>query len=248
MKDAILETLDYSQKLIISPDIDGFSCAKMLADYNDSQVVGLYDKNILVLAEHINPIECLFVDCDMNAPFVSIGNHMRLSDDNMSIISFNPNTYYDVKQYTSKFPYATAFLIAHALEVETTHTTKIRMSYADSTYKNAKKYESNMRAWSEKMWDENVKFVLDEHNYLDIDRLSLEYPKQAFVSRRVNPQTYIDKISEELSNWAIPSLPLVNYQKFDTGLVDKTTVKRYMDDIISYAEIYTNEFSVTYRK
>ena len=48
MKSAILETINYSKQLIISPDIDGFMSAKLINRYNDAIVVGTYDKNILI--------------------------------------------------------------------------------------------------------------------------------------------------------------------------------------------------------
>jgi len=89
MKTAILETLEYSKNLIISPDMDGFMTAKLLERFNGSKIVGSYDKNILCLADGINAEDCLFVDCDMNRQeFVSLGNHMRLLEDNMSVESF----------------------------------------------------------------------------------------------------------------------------------------------------------------
>lgn len=248
MKSAIKETLDYSKQIIVSPDIDGLTCAKLLQDHMGKIVVGTYDKNILMLADNIDPTECLFVDCDMQTPFVSIGNHMRMLDDNMAVQSFNPNVFYQNKVYTEKFPYSTAFLIGHALEVETTLQTKIRMSYADSTYKNNIKYNDNMQAWSGRMWDENVAFVLDKSNYLDIDKMNLEYPKQSFVTRRAKPEVYRDMIEEEFRKWQIDFVPFKLYEKYPTGMMDKNTVKRYMDDIISYAEIFSNEYSVTFHE
>ena len=97
MKTQILETLEYSKNLIISPDMDGFMTAKLLERFNGSKIVGSYDKNILCLADGINAEECLFVDCDMNRQeFVSLGNHMRLLDDNMSVESFNTNLHFGV--------------------------------------------------------------------------------------------------------------------------------------------------------
>ena len=252
MKSSIYETLHYSKNIIVSPDIDGFTCAKIMHEHLGSTVVGTYDKNILTIADGIDPVDCLFVDCDMNAPFVSIGNHMRQQDDNMHEKSFNPNTHYQVERYGDKFPYSTAFLIAFAIEEPTTLSTKICMSYADSTYKNAIKYYDNMHAWSTRLChngvlDENVEYVLDHANYLDIDQMAIEYPRQGFVSRRKTPTNYIKDMEFYLTKWQIPFLPLGNYHKFETGFVDKNTVKRYMDDIISYAEVYTNEFSVTYK-
>ena len=113
MKTEILNTLEHSQNLIISPDMDGFMTAKLLERFNGSQIVGSYDKNILCLADDIDPSQCLFVDCDMNRQeYVSLGNHMRLLEDGMSVESFNPNVHFGVTTYSDKFPFATAFLIS----------------------------------------------------------------------------------------------------------------------------------------
>ena len=43
MKTAILETLEYSKNLIISPDMDGFMTAKLLERFNGSKIVGSYE-------------------------------------------------------------------------------------------------------------------------------------------------------------------------------------------------------------
>jgi hypothetical protein len=40
---------------------------------------------------------------------------------------------------------------------------------------------------------------------------------------------------------------LTTIKKYKTGLVDKNTAIRYNKDIISYAEIYGGEYSVTYK-
>ncbi len=134
MKTAILETLEHSKNLIISPDMDGFMTAKLLERFNGSQIVGSYDKNLLCLADGIDPEECLFLDCDMNREeFVSLGNHMRLLKDGMSSKSFNPNVHFGVSTYSDKFPFATAFLISFATEVQTSNTDLIRMAFADSS-------------------------------------------------------------------------------------------------------------------
>ena len=162
IKSKILDTLSYSKQLIISPDVDGFMTAKLINRYNGSVVVGGYDKNILTLAEGINPEECLFVDCDMNRPeFVSIGNHMRMLSDNISSKSFNPNVHFEVKTYTDKFPYATCFLITFATELETSDLDKNRMAYADSTYKNLEKYGRNMRNWATRIYHNEVERILN---------------------------------------------------------------------------------------
>ena len=104
MKTAIINTLQHSTNLIISPDADGILSAEFLNRHNGSKVVGTYDKNILCLADDIDPSECLFVDCDMNtSEFASIGNHMRLMEDNICIESFNPNVHFSTKKYKRRY-------------------------------------------------------------------------------------------------------------------------------------------------
>jgi len=244
MKKAILKTLSHSLDLIISPDIDGLTSAALLADFNGSRIVGTYDKNVMALMDGIDPKECLFVDCDMNRPeFVSIGNHMRLSQgDNMSSKSFNPNVFYSVNKYNEKYPFATAFLISFAIGVPTSHQTKLTMAYADSTYKNLVNYGVNMNNWYKRMKHDELDFVFDlsEENVIELLQLEEEFPKQGFVSRRLGESKYLKAMSDVLD------IELTQYRKFVPGKVDKNTLIRYNRDIISYAEIYGGEYAVTY--
>ena len=253
MKQEILDTISYSKNIIVSPDVDGFTSAKLLWMYNGAAVVGTYDKNLLLLADDIDPKDCLFVDCDMNSPdYVSIGNHMRLMEDNISVESFNPNTHYKVKQYNEKFPFATCFLLAFALEVPTTLDDNISMAYADSTYKNKVNYAENMQHWSTLLDCPQTQFVMNNnvHNLVE-KRMSHMDGKQGFVSRRLGKDKYIDQMNQvvyDQGSWsfAFPS-KLTRGYKYQTGLIDKTTLIRYNKDIISYAEVYGGEYSVTYK-
>ncbi len=249
MKDKILETLSYSKNIIISPDMDGFMSAQLLNRYNGAVVVGAYDKNLLTLADGINPEECLFVDCDMNrSNFVSIGNHMRLLSDNMSDKSFNPNVHFEVTTYTDKFPYATCFLVTFATEVLTSDNDKNRMAYADSTYKNLVFYGRNMRQWSTRMFHEEVDRVLRPTYSDNMERrlIEKEYPNQSFTSKRYGKARYMQTLNDAFISQGIEHLPLTKGIKYLSGKVDKNTVVRYNKDIISYAEIYSGEYSVTY--
>lgn len=252
MKQEILDTLAYSKKIIVSPDVDGFMSAKLLWKYNGSSVVGTYDKNLLLLADGIDPKDCLFVDCDMNSPdYVSIGNHMRLMEDNISVESFNPNTHYKVKQYNQKFPFATCFLIAFAIEPQTTLADNLCMAYADSTYKNKVDYAENMQHWSILLDCPQVQFVMnnDIHNSVEKHMAYME-GKQSFVSRRLGKEKYMAQMNQAINNqgtWKFAFEKLTRGYKYQTGLVDKTTCIRYNKDIMSYAEVYGGEYSVTYK-
>jgi hypothetical protein len=249
MKTAILKTLEHSKNLIISPDMDGFMTAKLLERFNGSKIVGSYDKNLLCLADGINPEECLFVDCDMNREgFVSLGNHMRLIEDGMSSKSFNPNVHFGVTTYSDKFPYATAFLISFATEVQTSDSDLIRMAFADSTLKNMEKYSDNMRNWSTRMDHPAVKYITDNSDIArDNDRQArFDYIDQAFVSKRYGKQRYLDTLNKALEAQGMKFEPLTKGSKYVCDKVGVNTVIRYNRDIISYAEIFTGEYSVTY--
>jgi hypothetical protein len=251
MKTDILNTLEHSKNLIISPDMDGFMSAKLLERFNGSKIVGSYDKNILCLADGINPEECLFVDCDMNRQeFVSLGNHMRLIDDNMSVESFNPNVHFNVSTYSDKFPFATAFLISFAIEADLSEQDLIRMAFADSTLKNMEKYSDNMRNWSTRMDHFATRYIIDNS---DIARRNdaqarFDYVDQAFVSKRYGKERYLDTLNNALAGQEMKFEPLVQGMKYMSDKVGINTVMRYNRDIISYAEIFGGEYSVTYNQ
>lgn len=249
MKTEILNTLGHSKNLIISPDMDGFMTAKLLERFNGSKIVGSYDKNILCLADGINAEECLFVDCDMNREeFVSLGNHMRLIQDGMSSKSFNPNVHFGVTTYSDKFPFATAFLISFAIEADLSEQDLIRMAFADSTLKNMEKYSNNMRNWSTRMEHPATKYIIDNS---DIARKNdaqarFDYVDQSFTSKRYGKARYIDTLNNALQGQEMAFEPLVQGIKYVSDKVGLSTLLRYNKDIISYAEIFTGEYSVTY--
>jgi len=251
MKTDILDTLSYSDKLIISPDMDGFMSAKLLNRFNGSMVVGTYDKNLLCLADGIDPKECLFVDVDMNhKDYVSIGNHMRLLSDGKAEKSFNPNQKYKVEKYYEKFPYATAFLISFATEVQTSLDDKIRMAFSDSTLRNMEKYGDNMRNWSSRMSHDAVSYILWNTNEIieADDNIRGKYLRQEFASKRFGKERYIQTLNDAFVSEGLIHKPLADGKKYLSDKVGVNTVKRYMSDIISYAEIFTGEYSVTYNE
>jgi len=251
MKNKILNTIMHSFNLIISPDVDGFISARLLQDWDSRyKVVGTYDKNILTLAEDIKMTDCLFLDCDMNRPdLVSIGNHMRLvSGDNISDKSFNPNVHFGTKTYTDKYPLATAYLISAVIESPTSDLTKLNMAYADSTYKNLVKYSDNMNNWRERMKSEELErvFNLSEEDIEILIGFEEQRPIQAYVSKRYGKKRYMGSMNEAMRISGLNHAELVHGFKYLSDKVGKNTVLRYSSDMISYAEIYGGEYSVTY--
>ncbi len=223
--------------------------AKLLERFNGSQIVGSYDKNLLCLADGIDPEDCLFLDCDMNRyNFVSLGNHMRLLEDSMSYKSFNPNVHFGVTTYSDKFPFATAFLISFATEVQTSNTDLTRMAFADSTLKNMEKYSNNMRNWSDRMDHPAVRYIMDNS---DIARANdaqarFDYVDQSFTSKRYGKERYLNTLNRALEAQGMKFQTLTRGNKYLCDKVGLNTLTRYNKDIISYAEIFTGEYSVTY--
>jgi hypothetical protein len=239
--------LQRSQKIIISPDIDGFMSAELLQRKFGSVIVGTYDKNILCLADDVTPEECLFVDCDMNTKeFVSVGNHMRIENDNMADASFNPNRFWNTKIYTSKFPFATCFLISSAIEIDLDLYDLKRMAHADSTLSNMDHYSNNMLKWSNRLREEDVKPIIEQT--LDISDIRAKYPNQSFASKRFGRERYLETLNKALENEGMNHQVLTTTKKYMADKVGINTLLRYMDDIISYAEIYSGEYSVTYNQ
>lgn len=245
MQNAIAKTLEHSKNIIISPDIDGFMSAELLNRKYGSVVVGTYDKNILTLSDDIDPAECLFVDCDMNTKnFVSIGNHMRLQEDNMADKSFNPNRFFGTSVYWKKFPYATCFLISATIEVDLDTYDLKRMAHADSTLINMIKYGDNMRSWSSRLRLSDIEGILDQS--IDITDIQTKYPTQSFTSKRFGKERYINTLNESLEREGLAFREIVGGKKYLADMIGKPTIMRYNQDIISYAEVYTGEYSVTY--
>lgn len=251
MKTEILKTLEYSKDIIISPDMDGFISAKLLERFNGSRVVGTYDKNILCLAKDINPENTLFVDCDMNSlKYTSIGNHMRLINDNMSLNSFNPNRSFKVSKYHEKFPFATCFLIAYAGDLEIEENEKAKMIFADSTLKNMESYSPNMIEWSKRMSHPVVNYVIEnsqEARALEA-QTRFDYMQQSFTSKRYGKSRYIDTLNTAFQVEGLLFEELIEGKKYLSDKVGLNTLIRYNKDIISYAEIFSGEYSVTYNE
>ena len=248
-------TLSSHKQVIISPDVDGFVSAELLARVQDIVVVGTYDKNILCLSAGAKIEDAIFLDCDMNRPgMVSVGNHMRLHKDNADPLSYNPNVAQGITTYSNKFPYATAFLVAATLDIQTSSFDHLRMAHADSTWQNAITYAANMQSWAEYFGGHpSVEYVLNTPNTFNQDRetftksLPLEGKTfQSFVSRRMSLPNYVHKMNEILPLWEFASQPMHTATKYVSGLVDRNTLIRYNKDIISYAEVFGGEYSVTY--
>ena len=73
-----------------------------------------------------------------------------------------------------------------------------------------------------------------------------DYVDQAFVSKRYGKERYLNTLNKALEAQEMSFEPLVQGIKYVCDKVGIETVIRYNRDIISYAEIFTGEYSVTY--
>ena len=58
----------------------------------------------------------------------------------------------------------------------------------------------------------------------------------------------MDTLNKALESEGMDHLPITKGTKYMADKVGLNTLIRYMDDIISYAEIYSGEYSVTYNQ
>jgi hypothetical protein len=156
--------------------------------------------------------------------------------------------HFGVSTYSDKFPFATAFLISFATEVLTSPADLIRMAFADSTLKNMEKYSNNMRNWSDRMDHPAVQYIMDNSDIAKRDdaQARFDYVDQSFTSKRYGKTRYIDTLNNALEGQGMKFERLTQGMKYVSDKVGLSTLLRYNKDIISYAEIFTGEYSVTY--
>jgi hypothetical protein len=122
------------------------------------------------------------------------------------------------------------------------------MAFADSTLKNMEKYSDNMRNWSRRMDHPATRYIIDNSDIAKRNdaQARFDYVDQAFVSKRYGKTRYMDTLNKALEDQGMKFEPLVQGIKYVCDKVGIETLIRYNRDIISYAEIFTGEYSVTY--
>jgi hypothetical protein len=122
------------------------------------------------------------------------------------------------------------------------------MAFADSTLKNMEKYSDNMRNWSKRMDHDAVRYIIDNSDIArnNDKQARFDYVDQSFTSKRYGKQRYLDTLNKALEVQEMAFEPLTQGMKYVSDKVGIETLIRYNRDIISYAEIFTGEYSVTY--
>jgi hypothetical protein len=93
-----------------------------------------------------------------------------------------------------------------------------------------------------------VRYIIDNS---DIARKNdaqarFDYVDQSFTSKRYGKQRYMDTLNKALEAQGMKFERLTRGSKYICDKVGIETLIRYNRDIISYAEIFTGEYSVTY--
>jgi hypothetical protein len=93
-----------------------------------------------------------------------------------------------------------------------------------------------------------VNYIMDNSDIArDNDRQArFDYVDQSFTSKRYGKERYMSTLNKALEEQEMAFEPLVQGRKYMSDKVGVNTVIRYNRDIISYAEIFTGEYSVTY--
>jgi hypothetical protein len=110
------------------------------------------------------------------------------------------------------------------------------------------KYEPNMRNWSDRMDHPAVKYIMDNSDIAKSNDMQarFEYVDQSFTSKRYGKERYLNTLNKALEAQGMKFEPLTRGNKYLCDKVGINTVLRYNKDIISYAEIFGGEYSVTY--
>ncbi len=153
-----------SQKVIISPDVDGILCGLLMSNYLNWKIVGFYDGKSICYNHNFNINNCVFLDIEIYRERIkSCGHHILLYNfndypndwDNFKN-SINPNNlrYFDaLHSFQRKYPLATIHFLLCCLkeilniEIKILNTTTIPLLYVDGTFKNLLNYPENCNEW-----------------------------------------------------------------------------------------------------
>jgi hypothetical protein len=93
-----------------------------------------------------------------------------------------------------------------------------------------------------------VRYIMDNSDIAKQNdaEARFEYVDQSFTSKRYGKERYLDTLNKALEAQGMKFQTLTRGSKYLCDKVGLNTLTRYNKDIISYAEIFTGEYSVTY--
>ena len=157
--------LKEKNKIIISPDVDGFLCGLLVSYYLGWEIVGFYDGSKLLVDKDVqNWRECVFLDMEIYQKDVrSVGNHLLLYNKNKEPstwrINFtqciNPNNlrkFDRLHDFKRKYPFGTIHFLICLLEnmgkeVKISKDAIGIILYADGVFKSLMNYPENCVDW-----------------------------------------------------------------------------------------------------
>lgn len=151
-----------NQKLIISPDSDGFLSALLFMNYFNAEVVGYYDCKIMLCDSHVDPRDCTFVDLDIFCKDIkSVGHHMVCYNKNNkpdnwyhydNCIQLNNLRDFDCQHnFQQKYPFATIHFLISLLEsvksIKIAPEAIVPLLFSDGVCNNLFGYPENCLDW-----------------------------------------------------------------------------------------------------
>lgn len=153
-----------NQKLIISPDSDGFLSALLYINYFGGEVVGYYDGKVMLCPENIDPKDCLFLDMDVFCNKIkSVGHHMVCFNKNNlpsnwsnydNCIQINNLRGFDkTHDFQRKYPFATIHfllvLLSKVKDIKLSDDAVVPLLFSDGVWNVLFGYTENCLDWFE---------------------------------------------------------------------------------------------------
>lgn len=198
-----------NQKLIISPDSDGFLSSLLLMNYFNAKVVGYYDCKVMLCEDGIDPRDCTFVDLDIFCQDIkSVGHHMVCFNKDRkpgnwyhydNCIQLNNLRDFDCKHnFQQKYPFATIHFLLSLLEtvkeIEIAPEAVVPLLFSDGVCNNLFGYPENCLEWFQWLKADDPESLLYDVFYKEIPFSSvMEQMNDFFKARdRFNSTCYYD--------------------------------------------------------
>lgn len=200
---------EQNQKLIISPDSDGFLSALLLMNYFNAKVVGYYDCKVMLCEKDINPCDCTFVDLDIFCEDIkSVGHHMVCYNANKkpnnwyhydNCIQLNNLRDFDCQHnFQQKYPFATIHFLLSLLEttkpIEIAPEAIVPLLFSDGVCNNLFGYPENCLEWFQWLNANNSASLLHNIFYKEIPFSTVMEHMNSFFKARdhFNSSCYYD--------------------------------------------------------
>ena len=204
-----------NQKLIISPDSDGFLSALLLMNYFNAEVVGYYDCKIMLCQENVDPRECTFIDLDIFCKDIkSVGHHMVCYNSqkrpgnwyhyNNCIQPNNLRGFDCQHNFQQKYPFATIHFLLSLLEtvkkINIGPQAIVPLLFSDGVCNNLFGYPENCLEWFEWLKANDRNSLLHSVFYKEIPFTTIMQRMDKFFKARdsYNATCYYDFDKKEV--------------------------------------------------